>query len=265
MSNPYDGWMVESERLKEFWNSRYADFSLLESGNKGLTSEYNELMYQCKEIAYRKALEIGGIDAEKPVRILDGGCGQGYFASLIQNLFRSAAYTGVDISEKAISFLRMQYPKFEWVCADLSDSELNFNHPFDIVQSIDLLYLILDDDNHYQAIKNLTDNLVPQGVFIMTDTLPNERCFNTEYIVSRPLEYYARVFDRLNLQLISVVPMYFWLPDMGFAWGPLQGLSRRLRPKLVFDIDRLCLNLRIPQLAQSFDSKMKIIICRKGG
>lgn len=261
----HNEWRQESERLKVFWNSRYAEFSLRESGNKTLTPEYNELMYRCKKEAYRKALKVGGVDVTGPVRILDGGCGQGFFASVANQVFRSAAYTGVDISEKAVAILRTRFPDFEWVCADLSGPGMSFGHLFDIVQSIDLLYLVLDDKNHFQAIRNMVANLVPKGVFIITDTLPGRRCFATEYIVFRPLDYYERVFDALNLQLLGIFPMYYWLPDMGVASGPLKRVCRLLPPKLVFAIDRLCLNLRLPQFAQSDDSRMKMIVCRKGG
>src|SRR5262245_7622159 len=88
----------ESERLKMFWNSRYAEFSLRESGIKSLTPTYSELLYQCKKEAYCKALRIGGVDKQAAAHILDGGCGQGFFASLAVKLFRTASYTGVDIS-----------------------------------------------------------------------------------------------------------------------------------------------------------------------
>ncbi len=259
----YNEWRQESERLKTFWNTRYVDFSLLESGIKCLTPVYSELLYRCKKDAYCKALKIGGIDTVRKVRILDGGCGQGFFASVAGEVFRIPAYTGVDISEKAIAFLKTQVAGFEWVCADLSEPGLALNRVFDLAQSIEVLHLILDDTNHYQAISNLAAGLVPGGILIITDTLPERRYFANDYIVFRPFDYYERVFESLDLQLLDVFPMYYWVPDMGFSSGPLQRVSRFLPPKLVFTIDRFCLNLRLPQFAISHDSQMKMIVARK--
>jgi SAM-dependent methyltransferase len=260
-----DEWRRESERLRSFWNTRYVEFSLLESGIKCLTPEYSELLYRCKKEAYCKALKLGGVDIMKPIRILDGGCGQGFFASVANEVFQAPAYTGVDISEKAIAFLKAQVAGFEWVCADLSDPGLALNRVFDLAQSIEVLHLILDDTNHSQAIKNLVANLAPKGILIITDTLPERRYFATEYIVFRQFEYYERLFDSLNLQLLDVFPMYYWVPDMGALSGPLNRVCRFLPPKLVFAIDRVCLKLKAPQFAQSHDSQMKMIVCRKGG
>src|SRR3989442_6496881 len=78
----------EAERLKLFWNSRYQKFSLGESGIKGLPAKYSELLYRCKRDAYRKALHFAKIDLERPVATLDGGCGQGFFVSVVLGLFR---------------------------------------------------------------------------------------------------------------------------------------------------------------------------------
>src|SRR5437879_2894681 len=93
----------EAHRLRMFWDARYHDFSLRESGIKSLTPQYSELLYHCKKGAYFKALALGGVDASRSVRILDGGCGQGFFASVARQVFQSLTYTGVDISEKAIA------------------------------------------------------------------------------------------------------------------------------------------------------------------
>ena len=258
-----NGWRRESERLKAFWNTRYVEFSLLESGIKTLTPQYSELLYRCKKEAYCKALKICGIDTMSPVRILDGGCGQGFFASAAQEVFRAPAYTGLDISEKAIAFLQTRIPGFEWVCADMADPGLALNRVFDLAQSIEVLHLILDDGNHSQAISNLVAHLAPKGILMITDTLPERRHYASEYIVFRPFDYYERLFDGLDLQLVDVFPMYYWVPDMGVASGPLKRICHFLPPKLVFALDRVCLRLKLPRIAQSADSHMKMMVCRK--
>lgn len=253
----------EADRLKEFWNSRYKEFSLRESGIKTLTLSYSELLYKCKKNAYIKALAMGGIDTVKPVRILDGGCGQGFFASVVRQVFQTPNYVGIDISEKAISFLESKFVEFEWICADLASDCLVLPQKFDVVQSIEVLHLILDDANHTQAISNLASNLLPNGILIMTDILPPKRVKINEYIIFRPIAYYEKLFGQLGLRCVNVFPMYYWVPDMGMALPRGRRIFRILPPQVVYFIDRIFLKLRIPQVCQSHDSKMKMIVCRK--
>ena len=253
----------EGARLKTFWNSRYEEFSLRESGIKSLTPIYSQLLYRCKKNAYRKALAKGGIDPSKPVRILDGGCGQGFFASVVRQVFQSPTYVGIDISEKAITFLKSRFQEFEWICADLADDKLGLPQKFNVAQSIEVLHLILDDANHSQAISNLVSNLLPNGILIVTDILPPKRTKIDEFIIFRPTDYYDNLFNRLGLECLNIFPMYYWIPDMGMALPRLRRLFRIIPPNVVYYFDRLFLKLRIPQVNQSHDSKMKMIVCRK--
>jgi SAM-dependent methyltransferase len=253
----------EAQRLRTFWDSRYKDFSLRESGIKSLTPRYSELLYRCKQKAYCKALNVARIDLSKPVRILDGGCGQGFFASVAHQVFQSPMYTGVDISVKAISFLQPLYPEFNWICADLCERAGLPDEKFDIAQSIEVLHLILDDRNHSEAIRNMVSTLVPNGILIITDTLPQRNDRVNEYIVFRPFPYYQNLFNELGLRVLDVCPMYYWLPDMGMTSAHLKRWFRALTPYLIYCLDRLLLRLKIPQVRQSHDSKMKMIICQK--
>jgi SAM-dependent methyltransferase len=253
----------EAQRLRTFWNSRYEEFSLRESGIKSLTPRYGELLYRCKKKAYCKALDFADIDPSEPVRILDGGCGQGFFASVARQVFQSPMYTGVDISEKAISFLQPLFPEFNWICANLFERGALPDEKFDIVQSIEVLHLILEDRNHSQAIRNMVSTLVVDGILIITDTLPQRNDRVNEYIVFRPAAYYQNLFDELGLRVLNVFPMYYWLPDMGMTSVHLSRWFRALPPSLIYCLDRLLLRMKIPQVRQSHDSKMKMIICQK--
>lgn len=255
----------EAVRLRLFWNSRYDEFSLSESGIKGLPPKYSELLYRCKREAYGKALNLAGIKLDKAVAILDGGCGQGFFASLITEMFRLPSYTGVDISQKAIDFLkRTPAPGGgEWICGDLSDSSWSVTGAFDVAQSIEVLHLILEDANHRQAITNLTLSLKRNGILIITDTLPKRRYDANAYITFRPIDYYLDLFVALNLELLYVFPMYYCVPDMGIGPRRLRRLCRFVPPELVYLVDRLALKLKLPQCGQSHDAEMKMLMCRK--
>jgi SAM-dependent methyltransferase len=254
---------TEAARLRSFWNARYQTFSLHESGKKGLSEKYIQLLYRSKKVAYRRALSAADLDDMTACRIIDGGCGQGFFASILPEFFRSVTYTGVDISDKAISFLRQRLPMHNWICGDITSPAFSVEGTFDIAQSIEVLHLILEDQNHSQALENLAACLNPRGIMIITDTLPDQRFAANEYIVFRPLTYYAELLEKLALRLIEVLPMYYWIPDMGIAGGRFAQLFRMLPPELVYGLDRVLLASRLPRVRQSHDSEMKMLVCRK--
>ena len=78
---------------------------------------------------------------------------------------------------------------------------------FDIVQSIEVLHLILDDhDNHSEAIRNMVSALVSNGVLITTDTLPKSNDQVNDYIVFRPADYYDKLFNQLGMTSARCLP-----------------------------------------------------------
>lgn len=255
--------MNEAERLKTFWDRRYADFTLAESGIKTLSPAYSRLLYRCKKNAYLKATSRAGFTASQAPAILDGGCGQGFFAGVVEAEFPRASYTGLDISEKAIAFLRPRFPRYTWMQCDMGQAGLSLGQAFDLAQSIEVLHLLIDDRHQAEAIANIAAHLKPGGTLILTDTLPPERYAANEYIVFRPLEYYRQLLKRLNVAITAVFPMYYCIPDMGPGTPRIRARLRRVPPRLMYLFDRAALALRLPQWGASHDSRMKMLLCRK--
>jgi SAM-dependent methyltransferase len=236
----------ETRRLRDFWNKRYVDFSVQESGIISLSPKTNQWMYHCKENTYRRALRRARFDFHQPVRLLDGGCGQGFFVSLSKQLFDQLAYTGIDVSDKAIEHLRRGHPDCHWICADIG-----------------VLHLIIDDEHHRQAIRNLCEALAPGGTGLFTDMLPKNRFHVGDYLVYRPLANYRSVFSETRTQLIDILPMYYWLPEFTRAGNPLRRLDSLVPGQLIYWLDRLLLWSKLPQVRPSHDSQMKIMIVKK--
>ena len=67
-----------------------------------------------------KALEE--INYDKPIRILDFGCGTGWLTSILNSLGHAV---GIDLSEKAIDRAKSSFPWATFICGDL------FSHPFE--------------------------------------------------------------------------------------------------------------------------------------
>ena len=258
--NHNDGFENEANRLRKFWNDRYHEFSLKESGIKSLSASYSELLYQCKREAYEKAIRLKRINTGQPIKILDAGCGQGYFAEQAVNIFPNVNYTGVDISQKAIDYLRSKWPQQRWICENFCTSNFMPQESFDIIQSIEVLHLILDDGNHKQALINFGKHLQSKGMLVLTDGLPKVRTQINDYIVFRPLGCYQEISQELNLEITDIYPMYYWVPDRGMRIWPLKYLFRGLPPYVVFKLDRIFLKLHVPQFRQSHDCAMKMIV-----
>jgi SAM-dependent methyltransferase len=253
----------ETLRLRDFWNKRYDRFSLQESGIISLSPKANFWMYRCKEHAYRHALRSAQLDLRKPVRLLDGGCGQGFFASLYKKIFRNSSYTGIDVSDKVIEYLRQIHPDCRWICANIGAPDFHLENEYDLVQSIEVLHLIIDDQHHSQALQHLCNALAPGGTVLLTDIFPQERFQVGNYLVYRPLAHYQNVFSEFGLHVLGVQPMYYWLPDFSRPDRPLGKFKSRIPGRIVYGLDRLLLWSRLPQIKPSHDSRMKMIVAKK--
>lgn len=252
----------EAERLKCFWNTRYNRFSLEESGIKGLGKQYIPILYQCKVEAYLKAIKIGRIKVDQHIKILDAGCGQGFFAEQAFKIFLKVDYTGVDISDKVINHLK-SFQTCKWINQDFCSPDFDIGQDFNIVQSIEVLHLILDDKNHFNAIRNLSKCLAPDGILIITDVLPRRKMAVGGYMVFRERSCYEDICLELNLEIVQIFPMYYWVPDRGIRIFPFKYLFYLVPPSIIFRLDRLFLKLKMPQILPSHDSLMKMLVIRK--
>src|SRR5438067_1026359 len=104
----------ERDRLRGFWNSRYQEFSLSESGWLGAGDRLNQYIYRCKTQALLQSLTMRGFSRTDEFSVLDAGCGQGYFAAFYRERYPAARYVGLDLSERAIAHLRRAEPGTEF-------------------------------------------------------------------------------------------------------------------------------------------------------
>jgi 2-polyprenyl-3-methyl-5-hydroxy-6-metoxy-1,4-benzoquinol methylase len=253
---------TEAERLRRFWNTRYQDFSLQESGIKTLSNDYIQLLYRCKLEAWVNALSRSGLRQRTGLRVLDAGCGQGFFADAVERELTAAHYTGVDISEKSIAHLRETRPQHSWICDDFANRDFSLAQSFDLIQSIEVIHLILDDANHAMALSNFAKLLAKNGRIVVTDMLPKVRTQINPYIIFRPLTQYQALADRLGLVIESVRPIYYFVPSRGWTASPVNKVFARLSPQTVFALDRAALAMRLPHFWTTHDSQVKMLVLR---
>jgi SAM-dependent methyltransferase len=254
----------EGVRLREFWNRRYTDFRLSESGWLGAGERLNELIYRCKRQALRRAIASSGLLRRGAWSVLDAGCGQGHFARLFQDEYPQAEYVGLDISERLIQHLQQDLPGAEFRLADICSWNDPRGRRFDLVQSFEVLHLILNDDTVARAIANLAGQLTDTGSMLVTAALPPATCQPGDYLRFRSRGFWNEMLRSCGLRIVREAPMYYWLPSGGPTQKYLRYGLRRMGPDVLYAIDRAAFYLRLPQPASlGIDCRMHLLtLCR---
>ena len=251
-------------RLREFWNRRYAEFTLSESGWFGAGERLNDRIYACKLQALRKAIADLGLSRETRWSVLDAGCGQGHFARFYRAEYPASAYVGLDISERAVAYLQRTIADAEFCVADLCEWDDPAGRAFDIVQSFEVLHLILDDDVMTRALANLARRLSPSGALLVTAVLPEQTVQRSDYLRYRSRAFWERTIASLGLRVVAERPMYYWLPAGGPANKYLRYGLTRLGPDVLYAIDRGAFALGLPQPSSAgIDSRMHLLTLQR--
>jgi len=254
----------DDARLREFWDSRYAEFTLSESGWLGAGEELNDRIYACKRQVLRRAIAALGLTRDRRWSVLDAGCGQGHFARFYREEYPSSTYVGLDISARAITYLQRTIADVEFHVADLCEWDDPDGRMFDIVQSVEVLHLILDDDTVRRALANLARRLGPRGALLVTAALPDQTVQRSDYLRYRSRAFWEQMLAALGLRIVREMPMYYWLP----AGGPKNKYVRyaitRLGPGVLYALDRAAFRLRVPQPASlGIDCRMRLLTIQR--
>ncbi|MBF0267930.1 MAG: class I SAM-dependent methyltransferase [Alphaproteobacteria bacterium] len=75
------------------------------------------------------------------MRVLDIGCAQGGFASVLGEHLKSFSYTGVDISEDMIAKAKLRHPGQRFLCCPEGDLSALGDETFDLVLVLGILHL----------------------------------------------------------------------------------------------------------------------------
>ena len=230
------------ERLREHWDARYATFSLDESGCLGAGAGLSRMIYRAKEEALRNALHAAGYRADSRFRVLDMACGFGYFAGFYRTEFPLAAYTGVDLSSRAIAKAQETKPDAEF----FADDVVTWRHPegarFDVIQVIDVLQLLIDDAAFDAAVSTLAEHLADEGVLLVPLVFADSPPPVSHHRI-RSRGYFDRLLDGHGLQVTHEAPVYYWLVDGGPTSRLARAVFARTGAHTVYFVDRLALAL----------------------
>ena len=100
-----------------------------------------------------------------PNRILDIGCGTGYFLERIREIYPKAEYYGIDVSQSAIRIASEKYPDTKFLIAD-AEKALNFPEGFfDVIISGENIEHVKDVDTY---LTNINQVIKDDAILILT-------------------------------------------------------------------------------------------------
>ncbi len=157
---------MNSDETTAYWNERHRQFSPLSSGGVvGIDAAANEILYAMR---LGRLLDLVGDASEvrAPLRVLDAGCGKGWFARAMARFGHRV--DGIDVSEAAIEECRAQAGgRDDYAVCALSDWRPPYL--YDIVYSVDVLFHVMDDDAWAESVRNLASLVRLGGRLILSD------------------------------------------------------------------------------------------------
>lgn len=179
---------------EDYWHSRLEEFglrSLRGVGKPTLVEEENEELHSVGKQSFLDICTHTRIDFETK-RILDIGCGVGYYTQLFREL-GVKSYLGIDITDVFLGELGKRFPDYRFRKQDIT-VPCKLGESFDLLVMIDVTQHIISDKDFAQAMENVKQHLGEGGIFIVTDWLSKSRSLRKWYDVRRPLKYYQNSF-----------------------------------------------------------------------
>jgi 2-polyprenyl-3-methyl-5-hydroxy-6-metoxy-1,4-benzoquinol methylase len=204
---------MNSDETTAYWDQRHRRFSPLSSGGVvGIDAGANEIFYAMR-LGRLLDLVGDGSEVRAPLRILDAGCGKGWFARAMARFGHRV--DGIDISQAAIEECRAQATgQDEYAVCPLADWRPPYL--YDVVYSVDVLFHVMDDDAWAASVRNLASLVRLGGRLILSDHgNENDRTWST-YQRTRGLPRYRALIDSMGYGADHFVPYGFRNTPVGF-------------------------------------------------
>lgn len=140
---------------KNYWEKRHAkDIGNIKTvGLQSFSEKANRASYLLIEQQYDKLLNKIDISL-KNKNVLDAGAGIGMYIPFF--IKQRANVTAIDVSNDAVNYIRLKFPKVNCLTVCLEDIDKYFKpNQFYFIHCFDVLYHIMDDTEWEKAIRNL--------------------------------------------------------------------------------------------------------------
>lgn len=202
---------------RSYWEQRLGGhFDVSGVGYLKKSPEFNRWLYRTRRDGLAEVLRERGINPATS-RVLDIGSGTGEIVSFWKER-GTKKLVGLDFTQVSVDALRVKFPEYRFEQADAGEPGLNLGETFDVVTIFDVLFHIVDDQRFENAAKNISAQLAPGGVVIITDVLGSVRVADAVHCNNRSQTQYREVFSRTGLTTEEIRPLFYTgLPPAGIA------------------------------------------------
>ena len=150
------------------------------------------------------------------IRVLDVGCGRGRILHRLAQLFPASRFTGMDLSEEAITYARDEAARLgvgnvEFVVADLSDFDATAEPgAYDCITTFDAVH---DQARPLNVLKGIHRALKPDGVYLMQDIKGSSHPHNN---IGHPIGTFLYTVSCMHCMTVSLAQGG---EGLGAMWG----------------------------------------------
>ena len=201
------------ETTAEYWDHRHRNVDDLRSGaHLGYDTGSNEILYA---VRLGRLVEImGDLTApEAPLRVLDAGCGKGWFARAMGRFGHRV--DGIDVSGYAVDHCR----RLGGAAERYEVASLDAWRPpylYDLVLSVDVLFHVMDDQLWERSVVNLASVVRLGGLIVLAEHHADEDRTWSDYQRTRALSRYRMVLEPRGWRYERFVPNRFRDGLVGF-------------------------------------------------
>lgn len=188
-AGPAPRMVLETEEALLYWNRRHTQRGPLRSGGHiGLDEVANHYFYVLR-LGLLLPLLGDRADDTLPTRVLDAGCGKGWFTRAVKAC--GFLVDGVDASAAAVAQCQKDDPAGSYTVATLA--QFACSRPYDAAFSVDVLFHVTDDVEWIRSLESLSGSVRLGGRLIVADVDLEQRRVLGDYIVHRPTREYLDV------------------------------------------------------------------------
>jgi SAM-dependent methyltransferase len=167
-------------------------------------------MYKIRRQVVIREVRSLGVDCSN-ASIFDVGSGTGFYLEIWKEL-GCKKLSGIDIASTAVENLRINYPQYEFLRADIGhnlDKSYNlFTTKYDLISSVDVLFHIVEDKQYRRAFKNIYDLLRPGGFFIFSENFLYVDSIRSPYQTSRSLHEIEGILRQTGFKILKRIPFF---------------------------------------------------------
>jgi len=185
-------------------------------------SEIDDMITKPDGYYSNKRLEMTEFIPKSSKKVLDCGCGEGYFGAELKKQFLSSEVWGLELDKQSAEMARKKIDNV--LQGDLADTigQLPKNY-FDCITFNDVLEHLV---NPYEIISRLRENLTDQGLIVCS--IPNVRYWRVfkKYVFGKNFRYEDNgVMDRTHLRFFTKKSIEEMFNDLNFNIIQIKGLK----------------------------------------